>query len=227
MASIFLCFLLYYNFILLGEFFFVTVAAGVTSFWLRQVKGIIVSLVEQSFNSSFYFIQTSTVYKILSMFLIPLLKQRNPCKLLEEARCQYKKTVDHRTKANKTIFNTEQDVCLIFLAYIGFSKFSWRFTLLAWMNLSLVYLALMIFLDLVILGLKLSGLAYYAIIDTRDMKLQRHQMPRINMTIMVVFVVAFPAIATLLTKLILIDLTQLQSIIVRLLSKIDPTAIPG
>ena len=46
------------------------------------------------------------------------------------------------------------------------------------------------------------------------------------MTIMLIFVVAFPAIATLLTKLILIDLAQLQSIIVNNLQKIDTTSIP-
>ena len=50
-AAIFLCFLLYYNCLLLGEFFFVTVIAGVTSLWLRSVKDAFVESVQMAFTT--------------------------------------------------------------------------------------------------------------------------------------------------------------------------------
>ena len=38
LANIFICFLIYTNYILLGEFFFVTIIAGIKSLYLRGLK---------------------------------------------------------------------------------------------------------------------------------------------------------------------------------------------
>ena len=95
------------------------------------------------------------------------------------------------------------------MAYIGLMKFGWRSTLKASLGLSLAYFAAMLLIDVVILGLKKSGLAGF-FVDTKTGKLLKSHLPRIDMTIMVIFVIAFPAIATLLIKLVLIDLTHLQ-----------------
>ena len=43
--------------------------------------------------------------------------------------------------------------------------------MLVFMNLSLSYLSVMLVLDMIIFGLKQTGLAQYAIIDTKTMRL--------------------------------------------------------
>ena len=87
-------------------------------------------------------------------------------------------------------------------------KFGWRSTLNASLGLSLIYFGAMLLVDLVILGLKQTGLAGF-VVDAKTGKILKSHLPRIDMTIMVIFAIAFPAIATLLMKLVLIDLTHL------------------
>ena len=131
MASVFSCFLLYYNFKLLGEFFFVTVAAAITSLWLRQVKGTLVGVIEQAFTVKFFFVKTSSIFKMCKYFLFPMFAARNPCKLIDQVRFHYHREIATRKRDKLTIFNCSYDVLVILLVYIGLSKFGWKFTLLA------------------------------------------------------------------------------------------------
>ena len=94
------------------------------------------------------------------------------------------------------------------MVYIGLMKFGWRSTFNTSLGLSLVYFATMLLIDVMMLGLKQSGLSGF-VVDRKTGKILKSHLPRIDMTIMVIFAIAFPAIATLLMKLVLIDLTHL------------------
>lgn len=70
--------------------------------------------------------------------------------------------------------------------------------------ISIVYLGVMIVLDLAIQASKLIG---FAIIDIKTGSLKQNQVFYIELTIIVVFTLAFPAITILLTYLIMLDLS--------------------
>lgn len=111
------------------------------------------------------------------------------------------------------------------MMYIGLSKFGWRNTLKASVGLIFLYFAAMLFLDLAIVALKSTGLATRFILD-RNGKLLVSQIPRINTVVMLVFLIAFPAVATLLCKMLLIDLAKLKMSITASFSLIDTASIP-
>ena len=225
-AAIFLCWLIYYNLILLGEFLFVTVIAGVTSLWLRQVKGKIVDSIEKAFVQEFFFVRSSSIFKLFEKFLIPMIRKRSLVTLIDQARYHYNWVKVERTKAKKTVFNNEYDAFLILAIYIGLTRFGWQATLQMYPVLSSSYFAAMLLMDLTIIIVKQCGLADYTLIEAKTGKLRSTALPKIQNAIMLGFVVALPVIASIMTTLLLIDLGKLKSVIVINLSQIDTATIP-
>ena len=104
------------------------------------------------------------------------------------------------------MFNELSDVLTILSVYVGLTRFGWQVTVLAFFNLSLASLAVMLALDATIYFMHKTGLTWYCMINQRDFKLQDHQKSRIDLVIMLIFILLFSALGTLLTKLILLDL---------------------
>ena len=83
LASIFICFLVYSNYILLGEFFFVTIIAGIKSFYLRRVKARVQRIIENAFKTSFYFSRMSELNTYIIRPLFTLIKEKSFTKMFE------------------------------------------------------------------------------------------------------------------------------------------------
>ena len=75
--------------------------------------------------------------------------------------------------------------------------------------------------------MKYTGLAYSFVTNRKTGKLQPFTFNMINYTILVVFVLAFPAAVIVLYKFIEIDLTQLKVLFMSIMKDIDTAAIPG
>ena len=84
----------------------------------------------------------------------------------------------------------------------------------------------MLVLDTIVYLLHKTGFIWYSVLNQRDFKLQAQQKTRIDLVIMLIFILVFSALGTLLTKLVLLDLAQLKTTLGSLLGQIDVT-IPG
>ena len=104
------------------------------------------------------------------------------------------------------------------LVYIGLQKFGWKFTLVTSLSLSLLFFITMVVLDVIILLLKNTGIVNKFIIDEQSQRLQSSRLFQVDMTIMIIFVIAFPALATVMVTLVLSDLSSLKNSISTLLT---------
>lgn len=172
-AAIFVCFLVYYNFKMLGEFFFVTVTAAITSLWLRKVKSKIEKTVLAAIGNQFHFVKSTFWYKVFSKFIIPTIKKRNPCQLFYQLKYEYQAYNSRREKEKLTIFNNTMDVAMILLVYVCLTKFGIRVTLLVFINLSLLSLFTMFILDVSILIMHSFGIIKSSVLDPKTGKLQQ------------------------------------------------------
>ena len=86
----------------------------------------------------------------------------------------------------------------------------------------------MVVFDVIILALKCTGIAGSLIIDERTKRLRPARLSQVDLSIMLIFVIAFPAMATLLITLVLSDLSSLQnSISARLKQSMDTNDLIG
>ena len=154
--AIFACFLIYYNMKLLGEFFFVTLMAGVTSLWLRRVNDSIVMTIEKACSSSYYFIDSTFWYQLFANYLIPLVSNGGK-ETMKKIKSEWREKMDKRKKNNTTIFNNMSDTVIILLVYIGWRNLGWSVTLLVSFYFSLASFAAMFVLDILMFMLHYMG----------------------------------------------------------------------
>ena len=143
--------------------------AALTSVWLRSYKKAIVLTIEEAFLQKFYFTKKCVIFRCFESYLIPFFKTGSVMTPIRNVRFDYTIRCETRLENKKTMFNNLGDAAQILLVYIGVRQFGFSGAAVLSFGLCLLQLVVMFALDLIIVTLKQTGLAYWRIID-RDTK---------------------------------------------------------
>lgn len=127
---IIIVYVLYLNYLLLGQFFFCLFLAQITSTSLRPYKDGMIKYFRQAYQQTDYLLRKSYIYlvlqEILTFFSI-LIKDRslyNPCRVVffEHGGEAITKYFTKRKEKRITYFNDMKTIIYIVIAYFGLSR---------------------------------------------------------------------------------------------------------
>lgn len=201
LLTILLSGVLWFNFMLLGDFFFVYFISFVTSVYLRQIKHSIAASLEHAVQNPFNLVKASLLVTIGSE-----MRQFNFWTISETIN----RVIDDRRAEKKTMFNDGKTVLSLLFIYVGLSRLGTQRIVVLLLFLGFMEMLLKLAADITIWFLYFSGLTHKLILDKNSKLLPCHHNIIASGVCALYFLVCSGAVMVMI-MLVAMDLQRLQT----------------